>query len=915
MENIPARLCNGLNGLKSLSIPHSVKLIGENAFSGCDSLTNLVWNADSCLTNGNMPTSNIEQVTIGNGVENLPNNFVSGSKITAVSLPSTLKAISNYAFYGCSGLTKVRIPASVSAIGDAAFTNCSGMESVSIGTSVESIGNSAFSGCSSLASLTIPSSVATIGSYAFSGCSSLTKVTIPSSLTELGGSAFNECSGLYKIYWNVINHNDYNSDSSPFKGLTNITEFKVGNGVEKIPAYLCEGLSGLTSLILPSSLLSIGEEAFSGCNGLTSVNFPSSMKSIGEQAFYGCSLTSVTIPNSVDSIGINPFNGCSELSSITVESGNSNYDSRDNCNAIIETQSNNLISGCKNTVVPTTVKKIGNYSFAWNTGFTTINIPNSVTSIGYAAFAECTNLNSITIPNSVIDIDTCAFSDCVGLTSVVIPNSVKSIEAGAFQYCSGLSSVSIGNSVELIGTSAFYSCSSLSSISIPSSVLSVGAYAFQGCSGLTTVTWNVKNGNGYSNYRQSPFFALSNIRSFIFGNEVEVIPNNLCYGLSGLTSIILPNSVTSIASNAFYAAWNSSHPLSTLTLTGKGEWNYNSDALYGLSRIMSKFKTVNIGSEITSLSNFGFTPETINCYAAAAPACQEGTFANYNGELHVPLTSTVGYFTSDYWQNFTNMINDLSDKVTLDQTSADLLQDETLQLTATTIPVGSNLIWSSSNSSIATVSDDGVVNVSGFGECDIFATLESNYAAYASCHVNVSVSSMAITLNKDNAILGANQMLTVYPSCTPDVPVELVVTSSDPSVAVARVVNRTNAPAAGLKSFPEKGMALAHFNSMESPFSKAPAYASEKAIVIVGVQNGTATITVTTADGKAEPAVLELRVADVNGDNVVTASDVTELYNYLLNNDETYIATGDVNGDGNITAADVTEIYNILLGN
>ena len=97
--------------------------------------------------------------------------------------------------------------------------------------------------------------------------------------------------------------------------------------------------------------------------------------------------------------------------------------------------------------------------------------------------------------------------------------------------------------------------------------------------------------------------------------------------------------------------------------------------------------------------------------------------------------------------------------------------------------------------------------------------------------------------------------------------------------------------------------------------SKTPALAGEKAIMIVGVQSGTATITVTNAEGQAEPAVLNLRVIDVDGDRTITASDITCLYNYILNGDETYISTSDTDGDGYITSSDVTVVYNIILGN
>ena len=138
------------------------------------------------------------------------------------------------------------------------------------------------------------------------------------------------------------------------------------------------------------SVTSIGGDAFSGCSSLTSITIPNSVTSIGGNAFYGCSgLTSITIPNSVTSIGGNAFYGCSGLTSIVVEAGNPNYDSRNNCNAIIETASNTLIAGCMNTTIPNSVASIGSSAFSGCTGLTSISIPNSVTSIDEYAFEDC----------------------------------------------------------------------------------------------------------------------------------------------------------------------------------------------------------------------------------------------------------------------------------------------------------------------------------------------------------------------------------------------------------------------------------------------------------------------------------------------------------------------------------------------
>ena len=273
------------------------------------------------------------------------------------------------------------------------------------------------------------------------------------------------------------------------------------------------------------SVTSIGSSAFNGCTGLTSVTIPNSVTSIGSSAFNGCTgLTSVTIVNSATSMGSYAFSGCTGLTSIVVKSGNTCYDSRDNCNAIIETATNTLIIGCQTTIIPNSVTSIGDGAFNDCSGLTSVTIPNSVTSIGECAFSGCTGLTSVTIGNSVTSIGKSAFHFCSSLTSVTIPNSVTSIGNSAFDDCSGLTSVTIGNSVTSIGSEVFEDCSSLISVTIPNSVTSIGEYAFYNCSSLTSVT---------------------------IPNSVTSIGYKAFYDCSSLTSVTIPNSVTSIGYKAF----------------------------------------------------------------------------------------------------------------------------------------------------------------------------------------------------------------------------------------------------------------------------------------------------------------------------------------------------------------------------
>ena len=163
------------------------------------------------------------------------------------------------------------------------------------------------------------------------------------------------------------------------------------------------------------------------------------------------------------------------------------YDSRNDCNGIIETSSNTLVVSCQNTIIPSTVTSIGDLAFANCYGLTSVTIPNSVTSIGSSAFSGCRGLTTITIPNSVTSIGSFAFQNCSGLTTITIPNSVTSIGEHAFDACSGLTSVTIPNSVTSIGYEAFRGCRGLTSVTIGNSVTSIGWGAFTGCNRLADV--------------------------------------------------------------------------------------------------------------------------------------------------------------------------------------------------------------------------------------------------------------------------------------------------------------------------------------------------------------------------------------------------------------------------------------------
>ena len=483
----------GLYKLTSITFPNSVTSIGRYAFNGCgivsitipNSLTSIDYDAFRGLNNLEKVEfhcskidgwfsgiTSLKEVILGDEVEELSDHGIIEYS------PSGLQR--GGAFFGCSELSSISLPNSLVKIGRNTFSNCTKLTSITIPNSVTTIGDNAFQNCTKLTSVTIPSSLTSIGFGAFADCSSLASFTIPKSIITIGNSAFAGCSTLSSVTFHCKDVGNWFSNNTAIK-----------------------------EIVLGDEVTTVNYGAFSGCTGITAVTIPNAVTSIGQSAFADCSkLGTLVIGNAVNSIGANAFENCSSLTSIKVREGNAIYDSRNNSNAIIVTASNQLILGCKNTVIPNSVKSIGRYAFSGCSGLTTISIPSSVTQINNGAFRNCTSLSSVNIPSSVTNVASDAYSGCdniksvelhcksVGnafkekpsITSLVLGGEVTSIGNNAFQDCTGLTSVTIPNAVKTIGDYAFWNCSNITTLIIGNSVTSIGTHAFNSCSGITTVT-------------------------------------------------------------------------------------------------------------------------------------------------------------------------------------------------------------------------------------------------------------------------------------------------------------------------------------------------------------------------------------------------------------------------------------------
>ena len=385
VDSIGAKAFAGSYSLKSVTIPNSVTSIGDWAFKDCSSLTTIAI-PDYVTSIGEYAFSGcnslISPVICGEEI-------IGGVKYLLYS-NRTAKIIEKSGGYEgdiiipetvvFNGLTY-----RVTCIGESAFKNCESLESIVIPDGVTSIGKSAFNFCFSLTSIVIPDSVKSIEENAFAYCESLESIVIPDGVTSIGKGAFENC--------------------------------------EKVP-----------SIIIPDNVKSIGDLAFSCCFSLTSIVISDGVTSIGYRAFESCSsLKSIVIPDSVKSIEENAFVGCTALTSIIVAEGNPIYDSRMNCNAIIETATNTLIRGCSQTIIPESITGIGDAAFEGCESLTSIIIPDSVECIGAEAFRLCESLKSITIPTNVKSVGSMAFDWCESLLSITYLGTIaqwKEIQLG-----------------------------------------------------------------------------------------------------------------------------------------------------------------------------------------------------------------------------------------------------------------------------------------------------------------------------------------------------------------------------------------------------------------------------------------------------------------------------------------------------
>ena len=481
------------SGLKSVTIPSSVKSIGDIAFYGCSKLTSITI-PEGVTSLGSDAFGNcggLVSVTIKGNLKHLEEATFQGcGKLTTVNLPAGLTRIGLYAFEGCTSLATITIPESVTSISEYAFQNCTGLTSVTIPNSVTNIYDGAFEGCTSLTSVTLPSNLAEIESDVFSGCSALTSFTIPEGVEVIGGRAFAGCTSLASVVIPstvTVIFSDVFRDCSSLADVycyaenvpgtrgdifnnTSIASATLHVPTASMTAYRTTApWSGFGSIVAvdatPSNIIYFAD---AGVKALCVANWDTD----GDGELSETEAAAVTDLGGVfkENKTIATFDELWYFTGLTSIGGNSFRE----------------CDGLTSVIIPENVTSIGTAAFFECFSLTSITIPDNVTSIGYEAFGR-TGLTSVTIPNSVTNIESNAFYGCESLTSATISNNVTCINSGVFCGCTALTSITLPEGVQRIGNHAFGSCYALTTVVIPSTVTSIGSYAFQACSSLATI--------------------------------------------------------------------------------------------------------------------------------------------------------------------------------------------------------------------------------------------------------------------------------------------------------------------------------------------------------------------------------------------------------------------------------------------
>ena len=752
------------------------------------------------------------------------------------------------------------------------------------GYTVKKIANSAFAKKTSLKAVTIPDTVTAIGARAFDGCTNLSDVSLSKNLESIGCRAFASCSSLIEIeipkslrsasalYYDgssrMVGGPFYNS------GLTSVT-FEAGT--DRVVGNLFHYAEKLENVALLDTMTTIGDNAFYECKSLREIKLLNKLTAIGAEAFEDCTaLESIDIPDTVTKIGTRTFSGCNSLAAVKLSEK---------------------------------LKTIPSYAFNGCSSLTAIKLPENLNSIEANAF-QGSGLQAVTIPASCAAVGSNAFAGCKGLVTVTLQQGVKTIGSYCFNGCTALENVAIADTVESIGGYAFYDCDTLSKVVIPNSVTSLGSYIFANCEKLS----DVKLGTGLTAIPQYAFYECPALKSISIPYRVTTIGTKAFANCTGFTKITIPQSVTSISSDAFSYPKN----MTIYGVSGSKAETFANDK--GINFVAKNISATNVSLNKTELTLK--KGETATLVASIMPENFTDTISWRSTDTKVATVTdaglvkgvavgtakikvTVGGASALCTVNVIQPVTSIS----LNKTSLTMDALNTYQLTATAYPttaVSRDIAWSSSDSSIASVDEKGLVTAHKKGTATIKATAKDGSNISNSCKVTVS--------NNGYEVSKVSEFESSHPysnNCS-DIWVYTVKGATYLDLVFDAKTN-IEEDFDFLYIYDANGNLIGKYTgtSLAGKTIRVPGDTAK--IKLISDEAGS-TWGFRVTEVKTDAAEGGIK-GDINGDGSITAADMQRLYNHLNGTALLKDASiADLNEDGSVTAADMQRLYNHLNG-
>ena len=740
--------------------------------------------------------------------------FAECKSIETLVIPDTIVAIGDYAFSQCSQLSEITIPDSVVALGQYSLAGCSSLTSIEIPNGISSISYATFFDCINLTDVVIPEGVKTIGGMVFGNCRALADIDFPTTLTSIGGNAFLNCTGLESI---TVPEGVTTLGSGTFQGCLNLSEINLPNTLVGIGQSAFQDCISLESIVIPESVTGIGYAAFSGCSSLTDVNIPSQVTSIRNATFSGCSsLEELTIPSKITSLGENVFSGCVSL---------------------------------KSMVIPDSVTEIGASTFSNCSNLEEVKLPQNLNRISANLFRYCDSIETVVIPNGVIAVDDTAFADCMNLKSVTFPNTISTSENDG----NGIGSRIFSNSPKVVA--------SVIEGSVAHTYMRRNGYDF---TLITTginldkpeLTLNVNESSKYVAIL-SPYTIANNTSLTWQSSNPEVATvdaNGVVTGISEGEATITARNSNGLSASSEVTVTNISAPITNVSLNFS-DLEIRKDSSQGLRATITPKETTDDKTLTWESSNPEVaTVSSTGVVTARRPGNAIITVRTSNGLTDTCNITVISQITSVHL-NLTAITLDEGVSQTLRATinPSDTTDDKTLT-------------WSSSNTNVATVDQEGNVTAVKEGVATITVTTVNGRRAECKITVNkpsenipiesVSLDKTTLTLEEQEA---ETLVATINPSDTTD-DTTLTWKSSNPEVATVDNNGKVTAV--------KEGSATITVTTVNGKEATCTVTVTKKPVPIESVSLNKTTLTL--EEQQAETLVATINPSDTTDDKTLT---------------------------------------------